>query len=179
MGIIDEVEKCIAMDAKASGNLLVCVGETTESMGGSHAVMVCPDLAVDRSLPRTDLVTGPARARVISRIIQKGIVRSAHDCSEGGLLVASVEMAMAGGLGLGVDENVVADHDLITACFAETPSRYLLEVSPDRLDELHDLLDGQPCRVVGTFTAETRLKLGQLEVAMDTLAAAWSNGLVI
>ncbi len=179
MGIIDEVGKCITMDAKASGNLLVCVGETTESMGGSHAVMVCPDLAVDRSLPRTDLVTGPARARVISRIIQKGIVRSAHDCSEGGLLVASVEMAMAGGLGLGVDENVVADHDLITACFAETPSRYLLEVSPDRLDELHDLLDGHPCRVVGTFTSDTRLKLGQLDVAMDTLADAWSNGLVI
>ncbi len=179
MGIIDDVENCITMDAKSSGNLLVCVGETTESMGGSHAVMVYPDLAVDRSLPRTDLVKGPHRARLVSEAIGKGLVRSAHDCSEGGLLVASVEMAMAGGLGLRIDETMVADQDPITACFSETPSRYLLEVEPDSLDELDGLLQGHPCRVIGTFTSDARLVIGELELEMGNLSEAWSNGLVI
>ena len=179
MGIVEDVEHCITMDAKAAGNLLVCIGESTASMGGSHAVMISPDLAVDRTLPRTDLVTGPERARVVSRLIREGIVRSAHDCSEGGLLVASVEMAMAGGMGLRIDESSLSDLDLVTACFTETPSRYLLEISPEKLDELDGLLDGHPCRVIGTFTSETRLVLGQLDIEMETLSTAWSNGFVI
>ena len=179
MGIVEDVEHCITMDAKAAGNLLVCIGESTASMGGSHAVMISPDLAVDRTLPRTDLVTGPERARVVSGLIREGIVRSAHDCSEGGLLVASVEMAMAGGMGLRIDESSLSDLDLVTACFTETPSRYLLEISPEKLDELDGLLDGHPCRVIGTFTSETRLVLGQLDIEMETLSTAWSNGFVI
>ncbi len=180
MGIIDDVERCITMDAKSAGNLLVCIGETTKSMGGSHAVMSCPGLAVDRSLPRTDLVAGPDRARVVSEVIKEGVGRSAHDCSEGGQLGAAVEMAMAGGLGLLIeDSEFTGDNDLITACFSETPSRYLLEVPPERLEDLHGLLEGHPCRVIGTFTSDSRVRLGQLDMTMDTLAKAWSNGLVI
>ena len=180
MGIVEDVEECITMDGKASGNLLVCIGQTEKAMGGSHAVMICPDLAVDRSLPMTNLVSGPDRARTVSNILQQGLAVSAHDCSEGGLLVAAVEMAMAGGLGVNLDQTaIMAGHDLITGCFSETPSRYLLEVAPDKLEALRELLGEHPSRVVGTFTAERSVVLGQQHLDMQLLEEVWTDGLVI
>ena len=128
MGLIEDVDRCVTMDAKQSGNVLLLVGETTEAMGGSHAVMCCPGLAVDRSLPRTDLIHGPARAHAIAGLINSGLLQSAHDCSEGGLLVAAAEMGMAGGLGLSLERDLLehAAGPYVTL-FAETPSRYLLD----------------------------------------------------
>ncbi|MEE2907467.1 MAG: phosphoribosylformylglycinamidine synthase subunit PurL [Planctomycetota bacterium] len=180
MGLVEDVDQCVTMDAKAANHMLVCIGETTSALGGSHVLKVCPDLAGDRSLPVTDLEIGPARARAVASLIEQGKVFSAHDCSEGGLLVAAVEMAMAGGLGLSLDPNAVAgNHDPITGCFAETPSRYLLEICPDQLDDIRAQLDGHPVTVLGTFTQDARLVTGDVDVSMEELRQTWTNSLII
>ncbi|MCH2132709.1 MAG: AIR synthase-related protein [Phycisphaerales bacterium] len=180
MGPVPDIERCVTMDAKAASNVLVCVGETTGSLGGSHVLSLEPGLAGDRSLPVTDLTSGPDRARVVASLIDQGLVFSAHDCSEGGLLVAAVEMAMAGGLGVSLEaDDLRGPHDLATACFAETPSRYLLEICPDRVDEVRAALGAHPMTVLGTFTSRRRLALGDIDLSMDDLHAAWADSLVI
>jgi phosphoribosylformylglycinamidine synthase len=67
-----------------------------------------------------------------------GLVRSAHDCSEGGLLVAAAEMSFAGRLGMEVNLEGVPrrgrDGDALGFAFAETPSRILIEVKPSDFD---------------------------------------------
>ena len=180
MGIVKDIESCVTMDAKQAGNVLVCIGETTAAMGGSHALKICPDLQGDRSLPRTDLQAGPERARLVADIIAGRLAESAHDCSEGGLLLAAVEMAMAGGLGLSLEsDKVVGELDLLTGCFAETPSRYLLEVRSDRLQEIESMLQGHPMTVLGSFTDDPTLVMDELRLDMSVLQDAWTNGLVI
>ena len=67
--------------------------------------------------------------------ISRGLVRSCHDLSEGGLAVALAEMALAGGLGADVSlgtsrATATAAHDAVLL-FSESPSRFLLEVRPD------------------------------------------------
>jgi phosphoribosylformylglycinamidine (FGAM) synthase-like enzyme len=47
------------------------------------------------AIPTVDLTAGPATARAVAQLIQDGLVRSAHDCSDGGLLVAVAEMLIA------------------------------------------------------------------------------------
>ena len=123
MGIINDTRKARTMDAKADGNLLLIVGETTGNMGGSHYVQTGGD-AADRRVPRADLKRGPANARAVASLIEHNLVRSAHDCSEGGLLVAAAEMAFAGRIGL--DLNLAAlpggqTLDAPAACFANLP----------------------------------------------------------
>ena len=180
MGLVEDVERCITMDAKRAGNMLVCVGETTAALGGSHVLKVYPDLFGDRSLPVTDLEIGPARAKAVAAVIGQGIIQSAHDCSEGGLLVAAVEMAMAGGLGLTLEANAVAgNHDLLTGCFSETPSRYLLEIQPDMLEDVRARLEGHSLTVLGQFTDDNKLVMSEVSMDMDALQDAWANGLMI
>ena len=187
MGIVNDTRKARTMDAKAPGNLLLIVGETAGHMGGSHYVQIGGD-AADKRIPRTDLKQGPANANAVASLIDQGLVRSAHDCSEGGLLVAAAEMAFAGRTGLDLDLAALpAEHtfDAPTACFAETPSRYLLEIKPEKLDAVIRSLkqSNTPFGQIGSFTNHDRLTLrtpsaGQiLNTNLDDLRNAWLSPL--
>jgi phosphoribosylformylglycinamidine synthase len=105
--------------------------------------------------------------------MQGGLVVSAHDCSEGGVLLAAVEMAFGGGLGLTLElENE-------SLCFAETPSRYLLEVSPNSVEPLQVHFEGIPLEVIGTFNTSNEVTLGDSVWKIDDLCSAWKTGMVI
>jgi phosphoribosylformylglycinamidine synthase len=180
MAIVEDVATCVTMDAKHPTHPLLLVGETTSAMGGSHALKIDPSIAADRRMPVTDLIAGPARAVLVANLIRDGLVFSAHDCSEGGALLAATEMAMAGGLGLELQADAMAlDGDLATGCFAQTPSRYLLEVCPDRVDEIRNRLQGHSVERIGTFTDGDVVSLGETSWQLDTLRTAWAGGLVV
>lgn len=76
LGIVHDTTRCVTMDAKAPGNLLVLVGLTHGRMGGSHARQVGVRSG-DDALPQVDLKTGPATARAVAAAIRAGVVRSA------------------------------------------------------------------------------------------------------
>ena len=84
------------------------------------------------------LETAAETARRISEAIAEGLVRSCHDCSEGGLAVALAEMAFSGGLGVEADlRGLPTTDDCIQAdrqIFSESNSRYLIEVEPDKYE---------------------------------------------
>jgi phosphoribosylformylglycinamidine synthase len=89
--------------------------------------------------------------------ISRGLVRSCHDLSEGGLAVALAEMALAGGLGAGVSLRDVpceddAAHDAVLL-FSESPSRFLLEVPSEHYAALADLVGSLPIGRLGEVTA--------------------------
>ncbi|MBT7352293.1 MAG: phosphoribosylformylglycinamidine synthase subunit PurL, partial [Phycisphaerae bacterium] len=122
----------------------------------------------------------PARAKAVASAIANGLVRSAHDPSEGGVLLAAAEMAFAGEIGLSLDVSAVQGDlaSLGVACFAETPSRYLLEVDPANLTELATVLGETPHCVIGEFVPEQILTMGDtLAVLLDDLRASWQSGL--
>ena len=137
MGMVDDVRNCLTMDAKAAGHVLLIVGVTDSAMGGSHYAQVADISRFNTQIPRVNLTTGPATAAAVAQLIKGRHVVSAHDCSDGGLLVAAVEMAMAGRLGVELDLAglpTTGEMEDAVALFAETPGRYLLEVKADQLD---------------------------------------------
>ena len=178
-GIVNDITSCVTMDAKHAGHTLVLVGDTTDSVGGSHLLMVRPDAPGNRVLPETDLDRGPKTAHAVAAVIAAGGVFAAHDASEGGVLLAAAEMAFAGGIGLALDmASITGDlESKAVACFAETPSRYLLEVCPDRLDALAETLGDIPHRVIGTFDDTDRVHCDGFDVALTELHTVWTNGL--
>ncbi len=194
MGIVENINRCVTMDAKGGvegkggeGNLLVIVGETDARMGGSHFRMILNQKrgatggGQGSDLPRVDLERGPRTAKAVATAITTGCVRSAHDCSEGGLLIAAAEMAFAGDLGLKLDlmmQPIAGEVDLLARCFAETPSRYLLEVERGRMDDLDRALRGVPFGVIGEFNDSGRFTLADGEIDLDIaeLREAWLTG---
>ena len=186
LGIVDDVRQAVTMDAKGAGSALVLVGQTTSALGGSHYRMVTQGSSRNAVIPRLDLEQGPANAKAVAGLIAQDLVASAHDCSDGGLLVAAAEMAFAGRVGLDLDldlESLPSDRelDLITACFAETPSRYLLEIRADQLDAAIRRLReaGTAFAQIGTFASHQQLTLrtprdGRLiSASLDQLRRTW------
>ncbi len=188
MGIVPDAMLARTMDAKAAGNAMLIVGMTDSAIGGSHYQMVRSDDSRDRRIAHTDLVAGPTNARAVASLIAKGLVASAHDCSDGGMLAAAAEMALAGRIGLELDLDALPTTrqlDDVTACFAETPSRYLLEVTPANLDAVVRSLRqaSVPFGQVGIFASHDRVKVRSgkqgrvVDVDLMSLREAWRGTL--
>jgi phosphoribosylformylglycinamidine synthase len=158
LAIVPEVSRCVTMDLKAAGNRLVLLGETRPELGGS----LYHHLAARRggTVPRVDLERAPRLLAALHGAIQAGCVASCHDLSEGGLAVAAAEMAIGGGLGLELDLARLpvggADgSDPARWCpdawrlFAESCTRFLVEVAPARAPELERRLGDLPWAAIG------------------------------
>jgi phosphoribosylformylglycinamidine (FGAM) synthase-like enzyme len=191
MAIVEDEMLATTMDAKSAGHRLVLVGTTSDRLGGSHYVRIGGDLVagVDE-LPVVDLVQGPKIAAAVAAAIRAGLVRSAHDASEGGVLVAAIEMAFSGGLGVEVDLDAVPTESgravgPVARAFAEDPSRYLLEVAEGDLEAIADVFGDLPHAVIGSFTAPgpdggevvvTGVGDGAAVDRADRFLAAWNEG---
>ena len=119
--------------------------------------------------------SAPARYRRIHDAMQRGLVASAHDLSEGGLAVALAEMVIASRLGVAAD---LGDSDAITALFSESLGRIALEVREKNLPEILSLI-GPEATVIGRVVPGHDLKItsGTRHYAWNAaeLASAWKG----
>lgn len=184
MGIVPDVHRCVTSDAKREGDVLVLIGATHRAMGGSMLQALGATIA-DASMPQVDLKTGPATARLVAALINRGIVSAAHDCSEGGVLAAVAEMligAMAPGSPLGAALQLHEIHsDPLVAAFSESPSRYVLTIPSAEVTSV--LRDAQAAGVSAIAFGEIN-RSGvltdpnqQLSAVVGDLAWQWMNPL--
>jgi phosphoribosylformylglycinamidine synthase len=179
VGIVPNVDRCVTMDAKRAGNALLLVGRTHGRMGGSHRLMIGSLDGCDTTLPQVDLKEGPIVARAVAACIREGLVCSAHDCSEGGVLVAAAEMAFGGDLGVKIDLQAMPCTGLLSPharAFAEDPSRYLLEVSDTNLARVRSMLGSLPNAVLGRFDDSGHVSVAGESMSIKELREAWSSG---
>ena len=179
VGIVADVSQCVTMDAKAAGNVLLMVGATSAALGGSHYVRVTGDRSGDMHVPRVDLQRGPQNAAAVGQLIAAGLVRAAHDCSDGGMLVAAAEMALAGRLGLKVLPPS-GEIDAGAYWFAETPGRYLLEVDHAQIERIQEQLAQTQVMstVVGEFSTDRKVSLsGHVDVSLEQIYETWRRPL--
>jgi len=183
ISIVDDVNKCITMDAKKAGNLLFIVGETKNELGGSHYYKIHDQLGAN--VPKLDLETAPKIARKIAAAIEQGLIVSCHDCSEGGLVVALAEMAFAGGLGIEADLRGLPKSKDCTRVdaqlFSESNSRYIVEVEPENYDAFAKLMLNLPFGQIGKVTEQKTLIIKAengkkvIEADINSLKQAWQK----
>ncbi|MBL4591021.1 MAG: hypothetical protein JKY96_03575 [Phycisphaerales bacterium] len=176
MGIVPNINQCVTSDAKSPGNHLVLVGACNNAMGGSHYQQLFgTPTGGDPSLPRVDLDLGPKTAQAVHKLIKAGLVGSAHDVSDGGVLVAIAEMLIGGSSTtetIGFQSSGSLD---VVACFAQSPSCYLLEVTDPRL--VIKALGEIPCSTLGVLTDSGSLCCNEMCVGIDQLTDAWRSTL--
>ncbi|MCC6446943.1 MAG: phosphoribosylformylglycinamidine synthase subunit PurL [Armatimonadetes bacterium] len=184
MAVIPDVKKAISMDAKAAGNLIYMIGATYDETGGSHYRMVRN--ASGGEVPKVR-ETAKAIMETLSRATGMGLVRSCHDCSEGGLGVAAAEMAFAGGLGMRIDLSRVPLGEAIdredAILFSESNTRFVAEIEPDIAAAFEEALAGIPCACIGEVVAEPVFtvtgRTGQVlaQASLAELKDAWQKPL--
>ena len=183
MGQIDDASKAITMDFKHSGNQIYLLGATREEIGGSHAAMVLKKSG--GHVPKVDPAVAMESYRKLHAAMDRGLVTSCHDLSEGGLAVAIAEMAFAGQLGAEIDLTQMRNAsfiDLSDALFSESNSRLLVEVAPDNAKAFEAAMSGITWYRIGTVTNGDRLTVQSdgtevVDVPWRELQDAWRSPL--
>jgi phosphoribosylformylglycinamidine synthase len=161
LGRVSDVRHSVTMDLKEPGNLLFLIGVTKNEMGGSHFNLV--HHIEGGAPPKVDMELAPRIIRKLHDAIGRGLIRSCHDLSEGGLAVSIAEMCLAGGLGATIDSSLgerdcdVDDEE--SFLFSESNTRFLIEVRQENEKELMALLARIPCQRIGAVTEDLHLRI--------------------
>ena len=158
IGIIPDVRRTVSADTKRPGNLIYIVGQTHPELGGSEYYKLRG--FIGKTVPKVR-VQAERVVKSIVEAIDSGCVKSCHDLSEGGLAVASAEMAFSGGQGMKLNlRNVPSarkmkrnDHIL----FSESNSRFLVEVPEKRRENFEELMGRTVYSTIGQVEKEKRL----------------------
>ncbi|MBI4743327.1 MAG: phosphoribosylformylglycinamidine synthase subunit PurL [Actinobacteria bacterium] len=184
LGIVDDCEKVVSMDFKRSGDLIYLLGETRLELGGSHYYKI--NKKSNNNVPKVNLTLARKLYQALSKAINKGLVASCHDLSEGGLGVALAESAFAGGLGAVVNLKSVPfggelrEDEII---FSETNSRFIVTVNPEDKNLFEKIIKGNVFGLIGSVREDKKFKiigLNDKEIVssdIDDLKEAWQKTL--
>ncbi|MBI4497045.1 MAG: phosphoribosylformylglycinamidine synthase subunit PurL [Chloroflexi bacterium] len=196
LGLLEDVERRCGMGFRDAGDLIVLLGNSVTGsnlegnpdlvydpddvdpwhLGGSEYLSLIHHLVAGR--PRLDLEAEVRLQRVVREAVQQGIVKSAHDCSDGGLAVALAESCVAGGVGIAEWVAPVAGR-VDGVLFGERQSRAVVSLAPDRLPALEELAqrEGVPFDLLGTVGGD-RLRIGDyVDLPLSRIREVWSTAL--
>ncbi|TDT99386.1 MULTISPECIES: phosphoribosylformylglycinamidine synthase subunit PurL [Azorhizobium] len=134
VGLIDDVEQSMTLAFKAAGEAIFVVGKTDGWLGSSAYLYTVCDRE-DGAPPPVDLVAEKRNGDFVRGLIKDDFITAAHDVSDGGLLVAIAEMAMAGRIGASVD-GVPAGMPAHAFWFGEDQARYVVTLPANQAAEM-------------------------------------------
>jgi len=185
MGVMEDVHKAKTMDVKEAGNLIYVVGKTFDELGGSHYYLVHGELG--SNVPRVDFVDARSIMEALHNAADRELLRSIHDCSEGGIGVASAEMAFAGGLGMEIDLSSVPLGDVVDRndkiLFSESNTRFVVEVREKDRSEFEAAMRDVAVSLLGRVSDSKAFVVKGLDggpvvkTDIDSLKEAWQRPL--
>ncbi len=150
IGRIPDVEKAVTMDVKVPGDLIYIAGITRPELGGSEYYSLLGAHAGEA--PAVEPEQAADRYHRIFQAINDGLVRSCHDCSDGGLGVALVEKALAGGFGIEIDCAAIPSEGITSfseCLFSESQSRLVMTVAPSDREAFERVFAGDTIACIG------------------------------
>ena len=139
VGLIENAAQVVARPFRDAGDLVVLLGESRDELGGSAFLHVVHGL-VRGAPPVLDLAREAALQRVLVDGASTGVIRSAHDCAEGGVAVTLAECCFDSPHGVDVDlpgvRASLESHRDTATLFGESASRAVVSVSPTQLATL-------------------------------------------
>jgi len=183
ISVVSDISKCITMDIKRPGSPLYMVGLTYDELGGSQYYKMKGHTGND--VPKVDAAYGRSLMERLSKAIEKRLIRSCHDCSEGGMAVTLAEMAFSGGIGADIDLSLWAPPkgqpklNAEKLLFSESNTRFVVEVSDE--DKFLKVMSRLPVWRLGTTVKNRRLTIKDpakktvVNADIDRLRAAWKG----
>jgi phosphoribosylformylglycinamidine synthase len=186
VGLLDDYSKTATRQFKSSGDRVVLRGDNRGELGGSEYLALLHDRVAGEP-PALDLAGERALQRLLVQVIGDQLVRSAHDCAEGGLAVTIAECCFETGLGAQIDLPLVTTvpdaFRHVATLFGESATRVIVSVAPDRVDALARAAATLhvPCQAIGHVGGD-RVTIGingrtVVDIALEEAEHAWSTSI--
>ncbi|MFH0732385.1 MAG: phosphoribosylformylglycinamidine synthase subunit PurL [Candidatus Omnitrophota bacterium] len=184
IGIIDDVSRVCTQNFKDKADIIMLLGDCKEELGASEYLKQVHGL-VRGDAPSLDLASEKNIQNAALKMIRNGLVKSAHDCSEGGLAVAISECCISDKENMigAVINNLPFDIRKDALLFGETQSRIILSCSMDCVDKIKKTAKDNDAslHIIGTVGGDV-LKISAkqkelINMPVEKLHDSWSNSL--
>ena len=189
VGLLEDVRKLITHGFKSEGDLIAILGTTGDDLAASEYAQTILGLTTDQliangELPEIDLNLEKRVQQTLLKLADEFLLKSAHDCSDGGLAVTIAESCFASlnrqRIGAEIDlknENLSAESFL----FGETPSRIVISFAPENTEKVKEIVGNCPFEIVGKVSdADLKIKINneeKISASIDRLETIWKTAL--
>jgi phosphoribosylformylglycinamidine synthase len=175
VGLIDDVAKVASLAFKREGEAVLLIGGAPGWLGRSAWLATIAGRE-EGAPPPVDLAAERRNGEFVLSLIRAGKVGAVHDLSDGGLAVALAEMAIAGGIGVAVDECAV-EGSAHAFLFGEDQGRYVVTARAEDGEALiaEARRAGVPAARLGATGGRTLVLPGEPPVAIATLSQAFES----
>jgi phosphoribosylformylglycinamidine synthase II len=177
IGLIPDIAEMATIALKREGDVLMLLGAEAGHLGQSLYMQILLDRS-EGTPPPVDLDAERRTGDLVRGLIRSGCVSAVHDVSDGGLLVAIAEMALAGGRGVELEHlpDPLPPHAL---WFGEDQARYVVAASSDKADAIHKAaaVAKVPLRLLGRVGGDAIRLEGEAPLPLAALAAAHEDWL--
>jgi phosphoribosylformylglycinamidine synthase len=188
VGLLEHADRLVTRPFKASGEIVALLGEASPALGASEYLRTVHGL-VRGAPPAIDLDRERALQDLLVALASDRLLRSAHDCSDGGIAVALAECTFGtGGIGaeISLEGASVAGSAVLNdaaVLFGEGVSRVVVSLRPEHVTEVlqRAAAAGVPMRVIGE-TGGNRLRIAvagrmAIDVPQSDAETAWSSSI--
>lgn len=173
-GLLEDSSKATTQGFKDAGDLIYLIGETCDDYNGSEIQQMQIN-KVEGRLNKLDLDVISKRYQKVLSFIDKGLIKSCHDVSEGGLAVALSEAAFEKKLGFKINLNMTAKQ-----LFSETPARFLVSVSKDDRDKFEDAV-GDEGKQIGFVANDDFMDIqtvdSEVKINLNEALSSWKEAI--
>jgi phosphoribosylformylglycinamidine synthase len=179
VGLIKDIRRRCTPAFKPGGDMVFLLGadkgQGERGLGGSEYLEAIQGIVAGR--PSIDLEMERRVQRCCLNAISRGIIRSAHDCSDGGLAVALAECCIAGNTGFQGAGWVEGRRD--ASLFGELQSRIVVSVEPEKAKRLEETAARYqvPLKRLGVTGGDRFVIEGYIDPPLSQIETAWRKGL--
>ncbi len=180
LGLIEDIDKRMTAGFKKAGHVIAVIGETLPELGGSEYLKVVHKKVAGRP-PALDIAKELNLHKAVLEAIKLGLIKSAHDLSEGGLGIALAESCMLGGIGASInaDKGKIRHLETNEWLWSETQSRMLVSLAEKSMFLLDRVAHTNrvPISYIGRVGGDDLVIDDILDIAVEEMNQAWRGSL--
>ncbi len=179
LGLMNDFRKATTQFFKAAGDQILLLGSLETSLGGSEYLKEIHHVVAGKQL-YVDLDQEKRLQKLILSLIENDLISSAHDVSDGGLLIALMESCFIPGGMFGACLNFALPFRPMEVYFGEAPGRIIISAKPDKVNLIANLStqQGVACQLLGQVTDDHIIKVNKhIDIPTKLLHKTWWQGL--
>lgn len=173
VGLIEDTRKIVSHGFKDEGDVIAILGVTKDDLASSEYAQTVLGLTTDELikngiLPELDLDLEKKVQEVCLKLADEFLLKSAHDCADGGLAVTLAESCFSSlnreAVGAEIELSDKENLPVESLLFGETPSRIVISFAQENLEKVKEIAGDCPFEVIGKVSgADLKIKINGTE----------------
>ncbi|HEX8265433.1 MAG TPA: phosphoribosylformylglycinamidine synthase subunit PurL [Pyrinomonadaceae bacterium] len=184
VGILDDARRIVTQGFKTEGDLIALLGATNDDdLSVSEYAASCRKISTEEmiesgAVPKLDLEIEKSVQQTVIALAENCLIKSAHDCADGGLSVAIAESCFSSLNRKPVGAQIeISDADLSVEkqLFVESPSRIVISFAPENLEKVKETVGNCAFQIIGKVTGKNLKIKANGETAISATIVALEN----